>query len=626
MKKRILQMITVGIIFAAVLTIHTAVHEMVTGAAAKVDARIVDYDSGSKTERFHYGRDVGQTVNISVRGDKESIKVTNVTITSADTTVCSVTKTGGYYTLHFLKEGTSVITMKCKADGNAVEKRLLASCLTKTDTTEAVLKQDSIVYRGCSDREGISSKNTEVKDRIEYEEDITIDGMCGNYYRIWLEDDTFGDSGENWGYVKKQDVIIPLEDIEIPKELNMYEDTQQYMDVKYIPNIAPIIKITWKSSNTNVVKVDAQGKLTAGKRGSAVVTMIADSSPAIQKQCRVTVKPYIPVTGIKITPDKTETDNGVLGKISVEIIPSDASVQDFTWHVDNDDVLQVDPKGRYMGKKPGIATVTVTTVEGKFTDSCSITVLPVKVAGVSVQKEAEINVNEVCSLVWNTVPTNATNKHVTWKSSNESVVRVDKFGNVRGVSLGSADIYVTTEEGNYTDVCRVTVSKFVNDIHMAKNYFKLKPGKTKKIKIKIEPADCTKKDIVWRTDNSEVVSVTAEGVIKANKPGRAKIIVYDRYTGAFDFALIRVTAGFQKPKLKFSGKKTLTWKKQQYATKYVVYEKEKGAKKFKKKTEVKGNQTKCTLSSVKKQNQYKIRCYCKENQEYSKYSNIAEVK
>lgn len=66
----------------------------------------------------------------------------------------------------------------------------------------------------------------------------------------------------------------------------------------------------------------------------------------------MTVKPYIPVTGIKIIPDKTETDNGCLGKIKVEIIPSDASVQDFSWHVSKDEVMRVDPKGRYVAKKP----------------------------------------------------------------------------------------------------------------------------------------------------------------------------------------------------------------------------------------------------------------------------------
>lgn len=58
---------------------------------------------------------------------------------------------------------------------------------------------------------------------------------------------------------------------------------------------------------------------------------------------------------------------------------------------------------------------------------------------------------------------------------------MDEFGNAIGVSLGSANIHVTTKEGNYSATCKVTVSKFVNDINMKEAYFKLKPGKKKKL-------------------------------------------------------------------------------------------------------------------------------------------------
>lgn len=627
MKKQLVKVVTILTILLSVLCVEFG--NGVTVKAAKADARIVDYDSGSRTERFHYGRNIGQTVNITVVGDKESMKVTNVKFATSDSSVCSVQKVNDHYELRFLKEGIAVITMTCKADGENVEKRLLASCLTSINSAEGILKAGSTAYRGCSDREGISSKNTEIKDKMSYDEDVSIDGICGDYYRVWLEDGTFGETNENWAYVKKKDVIIPMEDIIIPEEIKMYEDTEQDMEIQYVPDIAIHGEFVWKSSNTNVVKVDGNGKLTAGKKGSAVVTVTSVSDSSITKKCRVTVRPYIPVTGIKIIPDKTEADNGVLGKIKVQIIPEDASVQDYTWHVSNDEVIKVDPKGRYIGKRPGTATISVTTKEGNFTDSCEIKILPVKVKGVALQKEAEIDVNEIKPLIWSTIPTNATNKNVVWKSDNESIVKVDEFGNAIGVALGSANISVVTEEGNYIAKCKVTVSKFVNDIQMKKTYYKLKVGKTKKINVRINPVDCTKRELVWRTSNSPVVTVSQEGIIKSKIPGEAKVTVYDQYTGAFDFALINVTADLKKPDLKISSKNkkyTLSWKKQKYATKYIVYEKAKGKKKFKKIQNIDGKKTTYVLSSAKKQNQYKIRCYCKSSSEYSKYSNIVEVK
>jgi uncharacterized protein YjdB len=626
MRKQLAKVMIVLMIMLSALCINRI--GGVTVKAAKSDARIVDYDSGSRTERFHYGRNVGQSVNVTVVGDKDSMKVANIKFVSSDSAVCSVQKVDDHYKIQFLKEGIAVITMTCKVDGENVQKRLLASCLTSINSAEGVLKAESTVYRGCSDKEGISSKNTEVKAQMSYDEYVSIDGICGEYYRVWLEDGTFGESNENWAYVKKKDVIIPMEDIIIPEEMKMYEDTEQDMEIQYIPDIAIHGDFLWKSSNTNVVKVDGNGKLMAGKKGSAVVTVTSVSDSSITKKCRVTVRPYIPVTGIKIIPDKTEADNGVLGKIKVQIIPEDASVQDYTWHVSNDEVIKVDPKGRYIGKRPGTATISVTTKEGNFKDSCEIKILPVKVKGVALQKEAEIDVNEIKPLVWSTIPTNATNKNVVWKSDNESIVKVDEFGNAIGVALGSANISVVTEEGNYIVKCKVTVSKFVNDIQMKKTYYKLKVGKTKKINVRINPVDCTKKELVWRTSNSPVVTVSQEGIIKSKIPGEAKVTVYDQYTGAFDFALINVTADFKKPDLKISSKNkkyTLSWKKQKYATKYIVYEKAKGKKKFKKKESIDGKKTKYVLGSAKKQNQYKIRCYCKSSSEYSKYSNIVEV-
>ena len=628
MKKQMRKKIISMIILLTVLFIGTA-EEGTVKAAAKSDARIVDYDSGSKIERFHYGRNVGQTVKVTVIGDKDSISVTNVKFTSSDSSVCSVKKVNDYFELKFLKEGIAVITMTCKADNESVEKRLLASCLTPVTSAEGILKANSIAYRGCSDKEGISSKDTEIKAKISVNKSISVDGICGNYYRVWLKGENFGDTSENWAYVKKKDVEIPLKDIIIPESVNMYEDTEESLNIQYVPGIAAIGDFSWKSSNTNVVKVDGNGKLSAGKSGSAVVTVTSRSNTKISKKCRVTVRPYIAVTGIKIIPDRTEVENGVLGKISVEIIPENASIKDFTWHISNDEILQVDPKGRYIGKKPGNVTVTVITKEGEYTDSCDMKVLPVSVKGVTIQKEAEIDLNETYPLAWNTIPMNATNKDVTWKSDNEAVVKVDESGNALGVSLGSTYVHVTTKDGNYIATCKVVVSKFVNDISMMETYYKLKVGAKKKINIKITPSDCTKKEIIWRTDNSFVASVSQDGLIKTEAPGNAKITVYDQYTGAYAFALIRVTAGLKKPNLKIDGKGkkyTLSWKKQKYATKYIVYEKEKGKKKYKKKESLDGKKRKYILNNVKMQNQYKIRCYCKGSREYSKYSNIVEVK
>ena len=82
---------------------------------------------------------------------------------------------------------------------------------------------------------------------------------------------------------------------------------------------------------------------------------------------------------------------------------------------------------------------------------------PVAVTGVTVDKTASVEVDKTVSLTATVAPANATNKNVTWSSDDETVATVEN-GIVTGVAAGTANITVTTEDGEYTDVCEVTVT------------------------------------------------------------------------------------------------------------------------------------------------------------------------
>lgn len=82
----------------------------------------------------------------------------------------------------------------------------------------------------------------------------------------------------------------------------------------------------------------------------------------------------------------------------------------------------------------------------------------VSVTGVGIAPaSASIDVDETVTLTASIVPSTATNKNVTWSTSNDAVATVSE-GVVTGVSAGSATITVTTVDGGYTDTCAVTVT------------------------------------------------------------------------------------------------------------------------------------------------------------------------
>lgn len=91
--------------------------------------------------------------------------------------------------------------------------------------------------------------------------------------------------------------------------------------------------------------------------------------------------------------------------------------------------------------------------------SAVYTSTPVAVTGVVLLPESlSLEVDEVRQLAATVLPLNATNKAVTWSSSDETKATVSSAGLVTGIAAGSATITVTTADGEFTDTCTVTVT------------------------------------------------------------------------------------------------------------------------------------------------------------------------
>jgi len=85
----------------------------------------------------------------------------------------------------------------------------------------------------------------------------------------------------------------------------------------------------------------------------------------------------------------------------------------------------------------------------------------IAVTGVALDKTfAELTVGENMTLIATVLPENATNKNISWKSSNTNVATVSN-GVVTAKAAGKTTITVTTEDGGYTEICNVTVKEDV---------------------------------------------------------------------------------------------------------------------------------------------------------------------
>ena len=159
----------------------------------------------------------------------------------------------------------------------------------------------------------------------------------------------------------------------------------------------------------------------------------------------------------------------------------------------------------------------------------------VPVTDVEISGAAEVAVGDTLALTAKVLPSIASNKNVSWSSSDPTVAEVDDTGVVRGISEGKATIILTCEDGVTREV-EVSVFIPANSLSLSKNQLKMVCGE--KIKISTETNENASHKIRWVSNNINVVTVGADGEIYAKAAGDA--IVTASIDGIEDDICIRV--------------------------------------------------------------------------------------
>ncbi|MCR5463421.1 MAG: Ig-like domain-containing protein [Bacteroidales bacterium] len=153
----------------------------------------------------------------------------------------------------------------------------------------------------------------------------------------------------------------------------------------------------------------------------------------------------------------------------------------------------------------------------------------VSVTGVSLNKTSLSLVEGGSESLTATVsPDNATNKAVSWKSSDTGVATVDGSGKVTAVKAGSATITVTTTDGSKTATCSVTVTSktvSVTGVKLDNDKLELKAGETAQLTATVDPSNASDKSLEWTSSDAKIATVDASGKVTAVGIGSATITV-----------------------------------------------------------------------------------------------------
>ena len=229
-------------------------------------------------------------------------------------------------------------------------------------------------------------------------------------------------------------------------EMSLKVGSSDVITVTVKPDDATDKNVQWSSSDATIVNVD-NGKVTALKSGTATITATAGNCSA---EC--VVKASIDTESITLDKSEISLSVGETTTLTATITPADATDQDITWTSSNPDVASVE-NGTVKALKAGTATIAA-ECSGKKAE-CKVTVT-VPVSGISLDKsELYIAIGESTTLTAKITPADATDKTVTWTSSNEEIVKVND-GIVKGIQAGTATI--TASNSSFSASCIVTVT------------------------------------------------------------------------------------------------------------------------------------------------------------------------
>lgn len=278
-----------------------------------------------------------------------------------------------------------------------------------------------------------------------------------------------------------------------------------------LPKDAEYDGVTWASSNASVASVNS-GTVTAVKDGTATITASAGGKSAT---CNVKVSAKI-VAVTSITLDKTSLSMqvGDTETLTATIKPEDATDKTIVWTSSDEAVVSVS-NGKITALKSGKATITAKS--STCSAECMVTV-SVNTESITLDKTTlSLAVGESATLTATVKPDDATDKTVTWSSSDESVVKVDN-GKVTARKSGTST--VSAKCGGKTAECVVTVSVPVSSITLDKTALSLALGESVTLIATVKPDDATDKTVVWYSSDESIAKVD-NGKVMALKIGFA---------------------------------------------------------------------------------------------------------
>lgn len=284
--------------------------------------------------------------------------------------------------------------------------------------------------------------------------------------------------------------------------------------------------ITWTSSKPSVASVSDSGLVTGLSVGATTITATCGT---VKATCILSVtKAYINVESIELNLSTLTIREGEQVKLTATVLPSNASDPRVTWSSDNTAIATVSSTGNVRGIKKGETQIYASA--GSVSTSCTVVVLE-KEAPVILPSSIYLNRStvdlsrgETTQLTATVVPSNATDKSVTWSSSDPAIATVSDSGLITAAGKGTATISATTVNG-LTATVTVTVTIRLEGLTLNPETYSAIPGTEFDLVAGPIPTDADLPSLFWSSSDPTTVLVDQSGHCVIIKEGQASITI-----------------------------------------------------------------------------------------------------
>lgn len=256
----------------------------------------------------------------------------------------------------------------------------------------------------------------------------------------------------------------------------------------------------------------------------------------------------VAVSGVALNKKVATVNVGKTVTVKATVTPANADNKTLVWTSSNTKIATVS-NGVVKGVKAGRVIITAKTTDGSnISATCTVTVKQ-PVTRISLSKKATMYTGKKLTLKAKVNPANASNKALTWKSSNTKIAKVASNGVVTGVKAGTVKITATAKDGSRKSAtCTVTVRQSVSKITLSKTNVVLpKKGSSYNVRVTVAPKNAYNKNVAVKSAKTKVAKVSASTVksgktvkITAVKKGTTKV-VFTAKDGSKKSATCKVT-------------------------------------------------------------------------------------